>query len=216
MLDKTKNSNTIKFLEDALFGTKNKEVEKVAKREDKKENFKVTKSQKLDNNKALSSRNGGSFLYAGDGFAQDGGSPTQYLGKTSNNSIWDSEVLSKLSNKKGGDEIIKESKKERENIKNEMKNRQKSSAKSEGLNTDTSKTIKSSSFKADHNYNLPRNSISIFDSEKNFSRVPEKTEGEKLSETHRNKEQKDKRSMYTRTTTTSQIFDKFLSNLVKK
>ena len=214
MIRKNKDSETIDFLYNAVAPKKTAQQSN-----GKKENLTPMAPEKLDNSNAMKRRNGGSFLYAGDGFAPDGGSPTKYMGANTNNSIWDSEVLTRLGEKKTGDEIIKASREQKEEIKAKKRSRDKLENVEAAINVDTRKdsTIlrHSGDYNDDTNVHIPSNALSIFDNDRDFNRIPEKTAGEKMAEENRRPKEKDKTSVHRKPYTTSGIFDEMLKKLGK-
>jgi len=217
MVNKTKKMVNIDFL-DGFFGETIKEIPKIEKKAEKK--VVPTKAQKLDNSKMLNVKGGGTFLFAGNGFAPDGGSPSQFMGKSSNNSIWDSEVIERLSSKKGGDEIIKEAREKQYSVEQERaKDRMDgivNELKDVDLRKDASIVSCGSYNEGVSNYKAPTNAISIFDTDFNFGKIPEKTEGEKIVEARRNPKEKDKSSVSNKQVSTSGIMDKLYESLTSE
>jgi len=109
-----------------------------------------------------------------------------YIGMSKNpNTIWDTDALEKFAQVKHGDEQIKESKQAREDFKKQEKQEywEKIAASVEG--TKMSKIAKAGQEAAiEENYDqkLPANAMSAFSQDRDFSNIPEQTEGEKIAE----------------------------------
>jgi hypothetical protein len=112
-----------------------------------------------------------------------------YMGMSKNpNSIWDTEAMQRLAQKKHGDEQIKESKEAQKQFRDDQKR-----AFWQGLQDSMSdpNVIKEKAASVANvstvespggNQNLPANSMSVFSNDRDFSNIPEQTQGEKLAE----------------------------------
>lgn len=194
--------------EDSLLGVSRSLLE-FAKREEKKAEAEPKKAEredwqeikaarKLDNNQAVQSRFADAILSAGGsgkgGISNLGGSSRQY-GSRTQNSIFDSEVLDRLAKEPDNREKTKEEKLSRDQYRNTLRQETLDSM-VEGLkNVETRKdstvTNLGEFVARSSNYTPPRNNISMFDDDKNFSRVPDKTEGEIDKDLSRQPREKD-------------------------
>lgn len=151
---------------------------------------------KSDNENAINSRFSNTILSAGrsiDGGVSDFGGPSKQIKTLTNNSIWDSDIVKKQSEFKSSKERTEE---EKSNI-----NKYRNSIKQESLDryadqlslTETSKesSIKNDSTNEGGTFGVSKNNMSIFDDAYDFSKLPEKTEGEKVSEEARKAKEKD-------------------------
>jgi len=190
MLQKNEKSGTISF----LFGEKkaDKVEEKVA---EVKEERPLSKAHKLNNSDAINSRMPGQVLSAGQGNISDNGGPKKYMGCQTNNSIWNHEVLSKLSETPGSDEKSKDIQSNVKKLRNSM-DQDRLDAMAESLKeTDMRKdaTVQNVGEYEERGtqYKRPQNNLSIFDTSFDFERVPKQTDGEKSAKEARKESEKD-------------------------
>jgi len=123
------------------------------------------------------------IMSSSGGNITDIGGPRKQMNSQTSNSIFDCEVLDRL-------RVIKDSSEETAEIKSNV-NRVRNSINDEVMNnlaeslksTDQRKssTVSPMSQYSGSSYNKPANGLSIFDQDMNFERVPEKSDGEKLS-----------------------------------
>jgi len=184
MIGKNQDMERIKFLEEAITPNEEKiENQKEANKEVEKE---IKPHKKLDNNEAVKSRFGNAILSAGQGKITDIGGPSKQLGSETNNSIWDTNVLNKLKESKDNKEKTIESKEKINRLRNSFKQDRMDQMVESLHEVDNRKdaTVKSIQERESclGDCKLPKNNISIFDKEKDFSRVPEKTDGELVTE----------------------------------
>lgn len=111
-----------------------------------------------------------------------------YMGMSRNpNSIWDSEAMQRLAEKKHGDEQIKASKAAQKEFADQQKlafwqEMQRQLSDPEVIKEKTASVANVSTIeKTAGNQNLPSNSMSIFSGDRDFANVPEQTDGEKLA-----------------------------------
>lgn len=111
-----------------------------------------------------------------------------YLGMSKNpNSIWDTEAMQRFAQKKHGDEQIKESKQAQKDFRDQQKRafwqelQDKMSdpdvLKEKAASVANVSTVERSA----GNQNLPANSMSIFSEDRDFTNIPDQTDGEKLA-----------------------------------
>jgi hypothetical protein len=185
MIQKMSDQGKIQFTE------KESEVKPVAAQEAnngitaKEALFRDQKAKTLDNAEVINSfRSANSVLSAGGGSIKDEGGPRKYIGSETQNSIWDTDIIEKLSGTKSNKEKTDD---EKDNIKNARKNIRQESLDNltEALSqTDTRKVADVSNMSEFNsvNYRKPlSNNLSIFDTEV-FDNMPEKTAGEKMAE----------------------------------
>lgn len=215
MLQRNSDYNRIKFLEQ----TKETPIEKKAEKEVKKLDTSNLLPKKMDNAKAIDTR-GDKFLSAGMGTIKDTGGPRKYMGSMTCNSIWDSEVLKKLSeipdNKEKTHKEVEDIRKMKKQMATDRLNEIASGLKETDVRKE-SNVAKISDFEKPSLYKRPANSISIFDTlegKKDFERVPEKTAGEEMVERVKASKIKDESWKPKNNISTSQIvndmFDKIL------
>jgi len=229
MAQKNHDMSTIKFLEEALFGKKEektyepemKNSERAEKNSHPKEWEKITPAQKLNNSQAMDSRFTKSVLSAGgagQGGISDMGGPQKQLGAQSNNSIWDSGILERLSQTKCNKEKTTEEKQENLNHKNSMKQGRIDEMVSSLNETDNRKSANISQIggyvERDGAYKPPTRNLSIFDTDLNFDRVPETTEGEKAT-AKVVKQKDDSWKTISKSKKISNVLDGFFDNLTK-
>lgn len=154
------------------------------------------KAQKMNNNSALESR-GDKFLAAGQGEISNQGGSGSYMGKQTNNSIWDNDVLTNLADKQSNHESTSEEKAAMEKTRNGFKQDRLDSMVESLQNSDMRKAntvgdLSSSDGSAGRtsDYRLPKNNISMFDNG-DFDRVPEKSVGDEIREAARKPKEKD-------------------------
>lgn len=183
-----------------------------------KETMESQRPLKSNNSRTSIIGNSHSILSAGVSTDQSNHNKSNngYIGKNTNNTIFSPNAISSLSKEKSNDEKTKEIKSalkkvksgweenKKEELVNNIKNIVISDKKSNisSVHVNDGSVGKQSSIKS---------SISIFDSDKNFSRVPEKTEGEKSRDYIRlNKETKSKEWIKSNNKTSNN----FIQNLI--
>tara|TARA_Y100000310_G_scaffold258362_1_gene266745 strand:- start:288 stop:959 length:672 start_codon:yes stop_codon:yes gene_type:complete len=153
------------------------------------------KAQSMNNGSAIDSR-GDKFLSANQGTVRDEGGSGAYMGKETNNSIWDSEILQRLADKQSNHEKTAEEKEHTEKVRNGFKQERMDSMVDSLQDSDLRKAntvgdlTAADGSAARSRYRMPENNISIFDTG-NFDRVPEKSEGDKVREAARAPKEKD-------------------------
>lgn len=183
-----------KDFKDHIPETKGKKPRKEAKKHYTPD-AETQKAQKMDNNSALNSR-GDKFLSAGEGNINNQGGSSNYIGKGTNNSIWDNGVLDRLAQSQSNHEKTKEEKSDTEKTRNGFKQERLDAMVSSLQNADTRKAntigdlTSSDGSSGRQNYRLPTNNISMFDSG-DFDRVPEKSVGDEIREAARTPKEKD-------------------------
>jgi hypothetical protein len=146
----------------------------------------------------------------------DMGGPSSQLKTKTSNTIWEPYKIEKLSKVKRRDEETKDEKKKLEEVKKINNNHIDFNKLAETL---LSKKISGGSEKENSTSNyinkIPKNGISIFEKDKKaFSRIEDKTEGEKVSSNL--KKPKDKTSVLgNKSVTSSDIFNKMFNKLTK-
>lgn len=192
-LSKNSDSNKINFLD--KFAEQQVQTEKVIKQQKSREKSqeelnKVAeqqKSKKLDNSKAIDNISGKAILSAGKSAGNAGpsefGGPKKHMGSLTNNSIWDTDIVSKLAETKCAQEKTKEDKIALDNVRKSAEKQRLDEMVQNLNNTDTrtSKTVNSLTPQTIANSQTPKNAISMFGN-KEFDQIQEKTAGEKLSE----------------------------------
>lgn len=148
-----------------------------------KETIESQRTKRADHHDMIS--RGTKIMSATGGNITDMGGPKKYMKSQTSNSIFDSDVLERLSKKQDSSEKTKEIKaninKVRNSINKEIMNELTDSLK----DTDQRKSSNVSSlseYSGSSSYKRPVNGLSIFDDNMNFDRVPEKTAGEILDE----------------------------------
>ena len=169
------------------------------------------KAKKLDNSKVIESRNASSsILNAGSGSIRDEGGPRKYIGSETQNSIWDANVVEKLSGIKSNKEKTAEEKDKIENIRRGPRKEALDNMTEILSATDTRKeaTVTNLSDFSGETYKTSKNNLSIFDTEV-FEKMPEKTAGEKVAEQARASKEIDNSWRNTKgTMKTKDLFDK--------
>ena len=176
------------------------------------------KSKKLNNSEVIDSvRSANSVLSAGGGSIKDNGGPSKYIGSSTQNSIWDTDIVEKLSETKSNKEKTLEAK---EHIQNVRKNVRKESLDNltkalEHTDTRKSSDVQSLSELTPTQRKASPNNLSIFDTEV-FDNMPEKTAGEKIAEAARAEKDVDDSWRGTKGTLKStdivnNLFDKLMS-----
>lgn len=142
-------------------------------------------ARKLDNNESVASRFSNAILSAGvsgeGGVSNNGGSSNQHGGQTQN-SIFDPNVLDRIAKTPDNKEKTAEEKQDREHYQNSLKQERLDSMIESLSDVDTRKDATVTNVgefsERSSSYKLPKNNISMFDDDRDFSRVPEKTDGE--------------------------------------
>lgn len=185
----------IKFAEDNIIEDKKKVAQVSSKSENDilEEKLNSQKSKKIDNSKVIESvRSAKSILSAGGGSIKDDGGPRKYIGSETQNSIWDTGVVEKLCSIKTNKEKTIEEKEHIQRVRNSIKQEELDNMVDALQETDTRKesSVKELNGSFSNNYNVPKNSLSIFNS-KIFDEMPEKTDGEKMVEKNKIPKEKD-------------------------
>jgi len=200
-LQKNEDSGKINFLNKII----EIKEEKIAEQKVNKQELKTP--QKSDNSSAIESK-GSPILSAGQGTISNIGGSSKYVKSETSNSIWDSNKLESLAKKEDSGERIKKENKQatlkRENIEKERLDEMVDSLQETDMRR-ANNVSGIGGFKGSK-FNMPENNISIFD-DKEFERVPEKTNGEKLAEIERNKKD-DSWKDIRKPTTTKDFFNK--------
>ena len=204
MIQKNKDSNSIGFLEN--FFNQQAEKEKLAEKQvpfDEKpklkakvrEEYKPQATSKLSEfNPLVDSRNPSKSITSSSGGTQtDIGGPKKYMGSQTNNSIWNPDTIEKLIQSQDNKEKTIAEKNEIKDIKEQMQKDRIDSLVEALQNVDQRKqaTIQPIEPMKDCSTNkAPKRNISIFVNG-DYERVPEKTDGEKLSDKLAEKKAKD-------------------------
>jgi len=215
MLQRNSDYNRIKFTEPEKV-TK-EPVEKVAEETTKPIDSTVYRS---DNNRGMESRGGRSILSAGQGSITDKGGPKKYEGSSTNNSIWDNNILQKLSESKDSGESIKETQAKIIDHRQSMREERMNNIVDSLQKTDTRKANSVSDVTspehAGSSYKAPKHNISIFDDVADFTRVPEKTAGEMASEeSNKSKEKDESWKDIKKPESTRSMFDNLFDNITR-
>jgi hypothetical protein len=202
MLQRNKDYNKIKFTEPEQVET---ETKKVAKEQP---------SLALD---AETPRNNSNrtILSAGQGSITDFGGPKKYIGSQTKNSIWDSDVIEKLSKSDDSGEKIKSERMESVTRREDIQRDRLTSMVESLQNTDLRKanSVAGISEVAETTYKAPSRNISIFDSG-DFDRVPDKTAGEKaVEESRKVKDKDDSWKTIDKGSSTKSVFDTLFDKL---
>jgi len=154
-------------------------------------------AQKLDNdfgkNPHLTDKSIFSASYEG---IKDTGGPSKQMQVPTSNTIWDNDVLQRMANNQEltSREKTQQDKGEIQDNRRSMQ-QERMDALAEGLQNTELRNASNVSKSGTHegsNYNISKSVMSIFDTEKNFERLPEKTTGESISEKRQaEKDQKD-------------------------
>lgn len=192
MIQKMSDQGKIKFTENKI-----KDIETPKKDLPKKDSFEDTaniqKSKKIENEKVINSiRSANSILSAGGGTIKNDGGPRKYIGSETQNSIWDSSIVEKLSSIKTNKEKTLEEKEHIQKVRKGMRQEALDELAEALQNTDTRKDVSVKEIEGTFstNYKTSKNNLSIFDT-KIFDDMPEKTAGEKMSEEVRKPKEKD-------------------------
>ena len=152
------------------------------------------KAKKLNNSEVINSvRSANSVLSAGGGSIKDEGGPRKYIGSETQNSIWDSDVLSTLAGTKSNKEKTDEEKEGRAEKRRNIRQESLDNLTEALTQTDTRKAADVTSlsdFNSSNYRKSPSNNLSIFDTEI-FDNMPEKTAGEEMAERARAEKEKD-------------------------
>lgn len=111
----------------------------------------------------------------------------KYMGCSKNpNSIWDSEAMQRFAQVKHGDEQIKESKKQEENRREALKQEQWQDLQDKHSDPNQVRNVITPSGHGNNSevqaQNLPENTMSIFNDNRDFDNIPDKTVGERIAE----------------------------------
>jgi len=210
MINKNEDAHRIKFLEEALFGPQDKPEEKKP----------LHSSQPVQKKDVDDFKNDRSILSAGVGDIKDTGGPSCQLGTRTNNSIWDSTILDKLAGTPSNKEKTIE---KRENI-NQLRDALKQGRINDMVqslqNTDTRKDAGVRNIgeytERGAKYNVPTRHMSIFDTDTDFGRVPQKTAGEEVTdEVNTPKEKDDSWKDVRGTKKINNVLDSFFDHITK-
>lgn len=179
-------------------------------------------ASRMDNNSAIDSR-GSKFLSAGMGQVSDDRGPRKHIGSHNQNSMWDSGVIDRLAKQQGNDEKTSAERESIEKTRNGFK-QERMDALVEGIReADTRKDSGVTSMGgvdgsgSRKSYRMPSQNISIFDDNSNFSRIPEKSKGDKIRESARKpKERDDSWKKVSGTTNTKSLMDSLFDKLTSK
>jgi len=156
--------------------------------------FEDQKSKKLDNSEVINSvRSANSVLNAGGGSIRDEGGPRKYIGSETQNSIWDTDVVEKLSGTLSNKEKTDAEKENRQAMRKSVRQESLDNMTEALSQTDTRKAsdVSSLSERESVNYRKPvSNNLSIFDSNV-FDNMPEKTAGEIMADNVRAEKEAD-------------------------
>ena len=146
------------------------------------------KSKKLNNSEVINSvRSANSVLNAGGGSIRDEGGPRKYIGSETQNSIWDTDVVEKLSGTLSNKEKTDAEKENRQAMRKSVRQESLDNMTEALSQTDTRKDSDVSSLSERESVNYRKsssNNLSIFDSNV-FDDMPEKTAGEIMAENAR-------------------------------
>jgi len=146
------------------------------------------KSKKLNNSEVINSvRSANSVLNAGGGSIRDEGGPRKYIGSETQNSIWDTDVVEKLSGTLSNKEKTDAEKENRQAMRKSVRQESLDNMTEALSQTDTRKASDVSSLSERESVNYRKsssNNLSIFDSNV-FDDMPEKTAGEIMAENAR-------------------------------
>jgi len=211
MINKNEDAHRIKFLEEAISGPSTpKEKQKPLHSTDP-----IEKTPRIED-----VRNDHSILSAGIGHIKDTGGPKQQLGTQTNNSIWDSEILERLAGTPSNKEKTLETKENINRLRNSLK---------QGRIDEMVKSLQSTDTRKDAGvrnigeytergakYQMPTRHMSIFDSDTDFGRVPQKTAGEGVTEeVNKPKEKDDSWKDVKGTKKVNNALDNFFDHLTK-
>jgi len=206
----------------------NKESEVKYLKEEKKDSSKNLKSiaenqksKKLDNSEAINKTVKHSILNAGTSLRENTPKTNRgYIGQTTNNSIFDPDRIKKSTKTKSNDEKTQELKSDMQKVKAGWKESSKQELiekLQETINKkDSNITSLHHSDGSSGKKNTLKSSISIFDLDNDFSRIPTKTEGEKSrDETRQRKESKKTDWIETNKNSSMNFMENLLNNLNK-
>jgi hypothetical protein len=215
MIQKNKDSGKIKFLEDV------QPIKEAVKKEESKAGLTPQPAQKMDNSKAIETR-GDKFLSAGMGIVTNFGGPKKQLKSVTANSIWDTQIIDRMIETPDNGERIKKDAETAAKIKKDMADERIKSMVDSLKTTDLRKdaTIaKAGEYAGSSNYKRPYTSMSILDIQEgknDFNRIPEKTEGEKITERVKEAKNKAKEPLRSNTISTSKILNNMIDNIIGK
>lgn len=155
---------------------------------------------------------------------QDVNHSGKFIGCKSNNSIWDSEIISRASVSETQQEKLKETKDNIKKLKNSYNEERMNRLANEVKNIDTRKesSITSLSLDSKNSDIKYKNSISMFDKNLNFERVPERSQAEKIAENkakdreERINEDRNWKRNQNKPITSNGIFESFVNKISKK
>jgi len=193
MIDRMSNQNKIGFLfGDGKLDRLNREAKEVknnvklveeVKTNELKDVAELQKAKKADHHDMIS--RGTKIMSTTGGIQTDIGGPKKYLKSETSNSIFDTEVIERLMETKGSQEESKEIKDNIQKVRNSINAEVMNELTDNLKDTDQRKGSNVSSlseYVGGSKYRKPVNGLSIFDDDFDFSRVPEKTAGEKVSD----------------------------------
>lgn len=194
-LQKSSGSSDMFNLPDKPFSEHKPEMKKDIKRETREKDFSWKelgnqRPTRSNNSEGIENSRSSRILSAGMGTVSDNGGSKKQMGTETQNSIWDSEILSKRGKLKSNDEITKAEKEDSQKIRNGFKQERLDSMVEAIRNIDTRKSNSITSLSnregTSESNKRPNSNISVFDKDSNFERLAEKTEGEKLAERNLN------------------------------
>lgn len=175
MIHKNQDVHRIKFLEEEILSPEWKEqkLQQETQSVKKKDNVPDVKNDRT-------------ILNAGMGSIKNTGGPQMQMGSKTNNSIWNSDILDKLAGRPSNKEKTLEKKENINRLKNSLKEGRIDDMVQSLQDTDTRKdtgvyNIGTYSERGGK-YKMPSRHMSIFNADSEFSRVPQKTAGEKITE----------------------------------
>ena len=193
MIDKMSNQSKIGFLfGDGKLDKLNREAEESKNNVKRVEEVKTNelkdvaesqKAKKADHHDMIS--RGTKIMSTTGGVQTDIGGPKKYLKSETSNSIFDTEVIARLIETKGSQEESMEIKENIQKVRNSINAEVMNELTDRLKDTDQRKGSSVSSlgeYAGGSTYRKPANGLSIFDESFDFSRVPEKTAGEKVSD----------------------------------
>ena len=210
MINKNKDAHRIKFLEDAIVGDKKQAEEQKP----------LQSSEPIKKEKQPDIKNDRSILSAGVGEITDTGGPRRQLGTQTNNSIWDSSVLDKLANTPSNKEKTLDKKENIDRLRNSLKQGRIDEMVQSLQDTDTRKDAGVRNIgeytERGAKYQMPTRHMSIFDSDTDFGRVPNKTAGEAVTEEIIKPKEKDDSWKETKgTKKVNNVLDNFFDSIIK-
>jgi len=193
-----------------------KAIDTLSKEEDK---YSDQKAKKLNNSEVINSiRSANSVLSAGGGSIKDEGGPKKYIGSETQNSIWNTDMIEKLSGTKSNKEKTEEDQKNIQDVRKNIRQESLDNMTEALSQSDTRKTSDVSSLSELNsiNYRKPlSNNLSIFDTEI-FDNMPEKTAGEEMAEKARIEKEADTTWRETKGTFKNQdVVNNLFDNLMK-